>query len=114
MRRVMVRYTVKPGRAAENERYIEQVFAELARSAPADVRYAAFKLDDGVSFVHIYLDESTDGSEPLPALPAFQAFRAGLEERCETPRVATPLHVVGSYGFSTAPTPPGSATELVP
>ena len=99
MRRVMVRYTVKPGRAAENERYIEQVFAELARTAPQGMRYAAFRLDDGVSFVHVYVNENTDGTDPLPALPAFQEFRAGLEERCESARVATPLHEVGSYGF---------------
>ena len=114
MRRVMVRYTVKPGRAAENERYIQQVFAELARTAPPNMRYAAFKLDDGVSFVHVYTNERTDGSEPLLELPAFQAFRAGLEERCETPRVATPLHEIGSYGFPGAPAPAGSDRELAP
>ena len=97
MRRVMVRYTVKPGRAAENERYIERVFAELAETAPRGVRYAAFRLDDGVSFVHVYANENSDGTDPLLALPAFQAFRAGLEERCEAARVATPLHEVGTY-----------------
>jgi len=96
MQRVMVRYTVKPGHAAENERYIEQVFAELARTTPPGMRYAAFKLDDGVSFVHLYSHE-TGSSEPLRSLPAFQAFRAGLEERCAVAPVRTVLHEVGSY-----------------
>ena len=98
MKRVMVRYTVKPGRAAENERYIEQVFAELARIAPAGVQYSAFKLDDGVTFVHVYSHEGDDGAGLLPTLPAFQAFRAGLNERCEVAPVRTPLREVGSFG----------------
>src|SRR5690349_930194 len=68
MKRVMVRYTVKPGRAAENERHIEQVFAELARIAPAGVQYSAFKLDDGVTFVHVYSHESDGGAGLLPTL----------------------------------------------
>ena len=95
--RVMVRYTVKPERAAENERYIEEVFAELARSTPPDMQYSAFKLDDGVTFVHVYAHESPDGSDVLRALPAFQAFRAGLHDRCAVAPVRTPLHAVGTY-----------------
>jgi hypothetical protein len=97
MKRVMVRYTVKADRAAENERYIEQVFAELARSAPAGVQYAAFKLEDGVTFVHVYSHEPAEGTDPLPALAAFQAFRSGLGERCEVAPVRTALHEVGAY-----------------
>jgi len=97
MKRVMVRYTVKPGRAAENERYIEQVFAELARVAPAGVQYNTFKLDDGVTFVHVYAHEGEEGAGLLPTLPAFQAFRAGLNERSEAAPVRTALHEVGSY-----------------
>ena len=97
MKRVMVRYTVKPDRAAENERYIEQVFAELARLAPAGVQYSAFKLDDGVTFVHVYSHDGDDAAGLLSTLPAFQAFRAGLNERCELAPVRTSLHAVGSY-----------------
>ena len=102
MKRVMVRYTVKPGRAAENERYIEQVFAELARIAPAGVQYSAFKLDDGVTFVHVYGHEGEDGAGLLPTLPAFQKFRAGLNERCEVAPARTVLHEVGSYASAHA------------
>ena len=98
--RVMVRYTVKPERAAENERYIEEVFAELARSTPPDMQYSAFKLDDGVTFVHVYTHESPDGGDALRALPAFQAFRAGLADRCAVAPVRTPLHAVGTYRSS--------------
>jgi hypothetical protein len=97
MHRVMVRYTVKPGRAAENERFIEQVFAELTRAAPVGIRYAAFKLDDGVSFVHVFTHEAESGADVLRELPAFQAFRAGLADRCEVAPVRTPLQEAGSY-----------------
>jgi hypothetical protein len=100
MQRVMVRYTVKSGRAAENERYIEQVFAELARTAPPAMQYAVFKLDDGVTFVHVYSHEAMEERGPLPEVAAFKAFRAGLDERCEVRPVRTVLHEVGSYRFS--------------
>ena len=107
--RVMVRYTVKPDRAAENEGFIEQVFAELARTAPPAMQYSAFKLDDGVTFVHVYTHESAEGGDALRALSAFQAFRAGLEERCAVPPVRMPLQVVGTYrssaGFTDSSSP---------
>ena len=48
----VVRYRTKSDRAEENERLIREVFAELAEEQPAGLRYAAFRLDDGVSFVH--------------------------------------------------------------
>ncbi len=105
MQRVMVRYTVKPGRAAENERYIEQVFAELARIAPSGIQYEVFRLDDGVTFVHLYAHDAQEGKGLLPTLPAFQAFRAGLDERCEVAPVRTPMHAVGSYANTQASAP---------
>ena len=53
MRQVMVRYKVKPDRVAENEELVRAVYDELERVAPAGLRYATFRLDDGVSFVHL-------------------------------------------------------------
>jgi quinol monooxygenase YgiN len=96
MRQVMVRYTVRPECAEENARLIRDVFASLARESPADLSYASYRLDDGVSFLHIATvrDEQTN---PLRALPAFQAFVAGIRERCATPPATTVLQEVGSY-----------------
>jgi hypothetical protein len=99
MKRVMVRYKIKPGRAAENERYITKVFEQLHRDRPPGLHYASFKLPDGVSFVHIVSHEAADGTDPLRELPAFQAFTAGIKDRCEDPPVAAVLEEVGSYGF---------------
>jgi len=99
MKRVMVRYKVKAGRAAENERYIERVFEQLRRDQPSGLRYATFKLGDGVSFVHIVSLEAADGSDPLRELSAFKAFTAEIRDRYEDPPVAAELKEVGSYGF---------------
>jgi hypothetical protein len=99
MKRVMVRYKVKAGRAAENERYIRNVFEQLQRDRPRGLRYASFKLADGVSFVHIASHEAVDGSDPLRELSAFQAFTAEVRDRCEDPPVVAELTEVGSYGF---------------
>jgi hypothetical protein len=99
MKRVMVRYKVKAARAAENERYITSVFDQLKRERPAGLRYASFKLGDGVSFVHIVSHEAADGSDPLRQLAAFKAFTAEIKDRCEDPPVAAELTEVGSYGF---------------
>ena len=92
-----VRYTVKEGRGDENQRLIEQVFGELATSGPSGLRYSAFRLEDGVTFVHVVSHESEEVRERFRALPAFRAFLAGLAERCEVQPVTTKLHEVGSY-----------------
>jgi hypothetical protein len=103
MKRVMVRYRVKAERVEENERYIGKVFEQLDRERPVGLRYASFKLDDGVSFVHIVSVDTVDGVDPLRALPAFTAFTASIKERCDEPPVVAHLSEVGSYRFFDAP-----------
>jgi hypothetical protein len=97
MKRVMVRYKVKADRATENEGFIRKVFEQLKNEKLSGVRYASFKLDDGVSFVHIASIETTDGSNPLGELSAFKAFAAQIKDRCEEPPAAVDLTEVGSY-----------------
>jgi hypothetical protein len=99
MTRKMIRYTVKHECAAENEAAITAVFEQLKRETPAGLCYATFKLDDGVSFLHIVSYEAEDGSHPLSDLPAFQAFRAGIRDRCATQPVTVGLQEIGSYRF---------------
>ena len=97
MRRVMVRYEVQPGRAAENEELVRAVYEELQRTAPEGLRYATFRLDDGVGFVHLV--EVADGHNPLGDVKAFARFQEGIRERCVQPPTVTELHEVGSYRF---------------
>jgi hypothetical protein len=61
MKQVMVRYKVKADRAAENERYITRAYEQLKREKPSGLRYATFKLEDGViSFILRLLKSRTE------------------------------------------------------
>ncbi|HEY2255149.1 MAG TPA: hypothetical protein VGI11_05880 [Variovorax sp.] len=95
----MVRYKVKADRVEENERYIRQVYEELQKLAPPGLRYATFRLADGLSFMHIVTHDSEEHRQALLTLPAFKAFAAGVGERCEEPAVTVELTEIGSYGF---------------
>ncbi len=95
---MMVRYKVKEDRAAENESYVRAVFEQLKQASPLGLMYATFKLDDGVSFMHIVVRDVENN--PLVQLPAFQAFTAAIQDRCVEPPVSTMLHEVGSYGLA--------------
>jgi hypothetical protein len=94
MPQVMVRYRVKPERVEENEELVRAVYAELAASRPDGLRYATFKLPDGVSYVHVA--EHGDDN-PLPKLESFQAFQDGIHDRCDDPPAPAPLTEIGSY-----------------
>jgi hypothetical protein len=97
MKRVMVRYKVKAHKAEENKQFIQAVFEELKAKQLAGIRYAAFVLPDGVSFVHIASIETTDGSNPLGMTDAFKAFQKDIKDRCEELPVAVDLNEVGLY-----------------
>jgi hypothetical protein len=99
MRQVMVRYKVKPDRAAENEELVRAVYDELHRTEPAGLRYATFRLGDGVTFVHLASHETEDGSNPLSQVEAFARFQENIGERCDEAPVLTELHEVGSFRF---------------
>jgi hypothetical protein len=91
---IVVRYRTKPAAADENERLIAAVFAALAASRPADLRYTAYRLEDGVSFVHV---ASGAGRAALGDLPAFQEFQRDIGARVEVGPDAVPASVVGTY-----------------
>ena len=99
MRRVMVRYRVKPDRAAENEELVRAVYDELERVRPDGLRYATFQLDDGVSFVHISVTDTEDGRSPLSEVQAFRRFQENIGDRCEELPVVTSVREIGSYRF---------------
>jgi hypothetical protein len=86
-----IRYQTKPEAADRNQRLIENVFAELAATAPPGLRYSAFRLADGVTFVHVI-----DG-EGLPELTAFQEFQRTLGDRLAVSPTREDATVIGSY-----------------
>ncbi len=97
MSQVIVRYKVKEGKANENIEYIQNVFSALESTKPGGLRYVSFKLEDGLSFVHIAFIETSDGSNPLQALDEFQAFVGDIAARCDEPPIATTIETIGNY-----------------
>ena len=95
MRQVMVRYKVKPERVGENEELVRAVYEELRRADPPGLRYATYRLDDGVSFLHLASIE--DGGNPLAEIAAFARFQEGIRDRCDEPPAVVELHEVGSF-----------------
>ena len=97
MSAIVVRYQAKPERADENQHLIEAVFAELEARQPEGFTYKVFRLEDGVSFVHVVIEHDVDEPDSLQAVPAFQAFVADIADRCDIPPVAMGATIVGGY-----------------
>jgi len=97
MKTVMVRYKTKPEHARANEKLVRAVFTALEKKDPGGIRYASYRLPDGVTFVHLAL---LDGAKnPLGSLPEFEAFSSTVAERCDEPPVVHEIEPIGSYGF---------------
>jgi len=98
MRATVVRYQAKPERADENQRMVEAVFADLDQRQPEGFTYKVFRLEDGVSFVHVVI-EHDDVADPdsLQDVPAFRAFVEHIGDRCDVPPLAMGATVVGGY-----------------
>ena len=98
MSTVMVRYKTKPEAAEENQRLVERVYAELNAADPGGLRYATFRLEDGVTFVHIASVEAEEN--PLQQIAAFGEFTSEIGERCDEPPASQDVTLVGSYRFA--------------
>jgi hypothetical protein len=98
MKTVMVRYKTSEAHADANVALVHAVFNELRGRAPEGLRYATYRLADGVTFIHIATLETPD-ENPLAALPSFKAFQKELKDRCVEPPVFTELTAVDSYAL---------------
>ena len=95
MKRVVVQYKVKPDQIAKNEELVRAVYEELDRAQPEGLRYGTFRLEDGVSFVHLHEREGEENA--LSELEAFKRFQEGIGERCDEPPAVTELTEIGTY-----------------
>jgi quinol monooxygenase YgiN len=95
MSRVLIRYRLKPDQVERNEELIRAIYEELHRAAPSSLRYVIYKLEDGVTFMHISESEGEDS--PMAGLASVQEFRRELADRCEEQPVLSELTEVGSY-----------------
>ena len=95
MKQVIVRYRVKPERAVENEELVRAVYAELHETKPAGLHYATFRLDEGVSFLHLSAHDN-DGPSPLTNQGSFKRFQENIADRCDEAPVVTSLTEIGT------------------
>ncbi len=103
MTTIVVQYLPRADLADDNQRLVEDVFAELAQTQPDGIRYATWCLADD-TFLHIA--ELSEDSNPLSVSAAFQRFQHDIVDRCEagaapTARTAT---LVGNHRFAPSPT----------
>jgi hypothetical protein len=89
-----------PDQVAVNEQLVRGVYDELARVAPEGFHYGTFKLEDGVSFVHVAAQEGDEN--PLAGIAAFQRFQENIGDRCDEPPVVIRLEEIGSFRFDGA------------
>ncbi|TMR02185.1 hypothetical protein ETD83_13295 [Actinomadura soli] len=94
---IAVQYHTRPDSADENQRLIEQVFAELRATAPDGLRYAVFRLADGVSFLHIAVTDTENN--PLLGTPAFNQFTKAIGDRLAGQPIQQDATLIDSYRF---------------
>lgn len=98
MATTVMQYQVKPERADEYQQLVEAVFAELGQSEPEGFTFKVFRLEDGVSFVHVLIEhDGVDQPDSLQEMPAFQAFVATIVDRCDVPPAVSGATVVGGF-----------------
>lgn len=77
----IIRYRVADqDKAEENVRLVEEIFAELARERPGGLTYQSYRLDDGLTFVHVV---TTDDLQALMRFESFLAFTQTLGGRLD-------------------------------
>jgi hypothetical protein len=96
-RTTVIQYETRPEAADENQRLVERVFEELGAVAPDGLRYAAFRLADGVTFVHVM--DAEGEADPLTGLASFAEFQAGARDRMAGAPARAGATLVGSYRF---------------
>jgi hypothetical protein len=97
-KRLVTRYAMASSDAAdENQRRVEGVFAELAKTRPDSVSYIVLRLDDD-SFVHVsFHNHGDDEVNPIASNAAFAHFQDGHGERRQGPVDQQKAELVGAY-----------------
>lgn len=93
----LIRYKTKPEFADENQRLVENVYEELKARDPGGVHYATLRLEDGVSFMHLFSTDSDEAANTLGGIAAFARFLQDLPQRCAEQPVAQTVTIIGSY-----------------
>lgn len=100
----VMRYQIRQNDLELHLELLHAVYAELSELRPEGLVWATYQLEDPADFLEVM--SGPELPEPLPALPAFQRYRSGLEARCAEAPTFTEVHPVGSYSS------PGDLDEL--
>jgi len=97
---IKVQYTVKEEYVEENKKRIDAVMKELRGIENPNIKYQAFLLDDGKSFMHLVFYDGEEAKNLPGDLESFKNFQAGLKENLEVPPKAESFNFVdSSYGI---------------
>ena len=96
MKTIRVQYTVKQEFAEQNQKNINAVMDELRALGRDDVKYTAYRYDDGKTFMHLVQYNSEEAEQYPPSLESFKHFQKELKENIEVPPEAKNLDVVDS------------------
>jgi predicted SnoaL-like aldol condensation-catalyzing enzyme len=97
-KRLVTRYEMQSSEAAdENQRRVEEVFAELNETKPDTVSYIVLRLDDD-SFVHLSFHVHADDEvNPIASSAAFAHFQDEHSSRRAGPVEQQKAQLVGAY-----------------
>jgi hypothetical protein len=94
---VRVQYTVRPEYTDTNKANIAAVMAELQELGDPGIRYAAYLMEDGQTFLHVAMFGSEESRGKLGKLESFQSFQQQLKASgLVSPPDAKPLELVGA------------------
>jgi hypothetical protein len=93
---MMVRAKIKDENVADAQAATEKVIRALEQARPADVRYAAAKLGDGVTLL-AFLELEPGQEHPLRTLPAYAELLENLKGWYAEPPAVEHMTVIGSY-----------------
>jgi len=79
MKVVRVMYTVRPGYVAANQANIAGIVAELKQLNHPGIKYGAWLLPDGKTFMHFDQFENEAAHDVLTSLESFKKFAGELE-----------------------------------
>jgi hypothetical protein len=97
MKATRIQYTVQPDFAERNKQNIAKVMQELRSLNHTGLRYSAYVLDDGKTFVHLVAFRDEESTTVIPNLESFKHFQAELMAGApEIPPKFENLALVGS------------------
>lgn len=98
---VRVQYTTKQEYAAKNKENIAKVMNDLREINNPGIKYGAFLLEDGKTFMHFTLFENEEASKVLNGLESFRQFQTDLKASGfeMAPKVENLSLVASSYDF---------------